>query len=76
MDDLDTSQEIAPRPLVTNAATTVAKKATLQRNAPNLAPKTNSYRVCVGARSTEHLLHFIFIRELGARMKKDTNMVL
>lgn len=41
--DLDTFQPIAPKLLATNAATTVARKGTLPRNALNLAQKTNSF---------------------------------
>jgi len=54
--DLDTSQPIAPKLPATNAATTVARKGTLPRSAPKLAPKTNDSP----CRQEEHLVSFAF----------------
>ncbi len=57
--DLDTSQPIAPKLLATNAATIVARKVTLPRNALGLALNTKD---SVFRREEQmHRLHFIFI---------------
>ena len=73
--DLDTSQPIAPKLLATNAATTVARKVILPRDALSLASNTND---SVFRREEQmRRLHFISIHyELWTRIKKDTILVL